>query len=663
MRILVLLSYYAPHWTGLTQYAVRLAEAWVADGHHVTLLCAQHDDALPLRAQINGVEVIRLPVRMRLSRASLTPSIWRAANYHIPTHDIVVIHSPYPEIAGITALARWHNRPSIVIHHGDVVMPLGWRNRIYQAAMDATHYLGLRWASQVITHSVDYAQHAAWLAPLAPHVMAITPPVTLPAPNQASVMALRARLGGSEAVVVGLAGRFVAEKGFDTLISQLPVLRAALPNLRIAYAGAMTVDYEAFYLAQQSQLTLHKDMFISLGLLRNPQALADFYAACDVVLLPSRSDCYPSVLPEALISGTPIIVNDIPGARAVVHDTGAGMVINTNDTIALINALTHLPQSPDMLAMRRHFDSQRRAREYLAVMHELVNPHAPWLSRADEVLLDQLLANEVDMAYRRRARTLLAYLELNDGLRVLDCGCGMGVYLHLMAQLRHLYLVGVDGDLRRLRQAHPSPTVAVEIAALPFAPATFDRILLSEVLEHLEDDVGTLQSLYALLRPGGIVALSVPCANYPFWWDPINAMRQWLGMAPLTDAGPITGIWSNHVRLYTPVQLRRVAEQAGFVVEQLEQQTRATLPFAHFLVYSIGKPMLDYQLLPSAWLRYADRRHGAANDGRWWHPFNLLRRMMRWIDMANDNGIDQTGPAVTIVAKLRRPIDEPFVDK
>lgn len=655
MRILVLLSYYAPHWTGLTQYAVRLAEAWVAEGHHVTVLCAQHDDALPLHADINGVAVARLPVSLRISRASLTPGIWRTANQHIATHDIVVIHSPYPEIAGITALARWHNRPCIVIHHGDVVMPTGWRNRLYQIAMDAAHYVGLRWASQIITHSADYAHHSAWLAPIASHVMPITPPVTLPAPNHASVMALRARLGGADAVIVGIAGRFVAEKGFDVLIAQLPALRAVLPTLRIAYAGAMTVDYEAFYQAQHVQLAPHTDMFRTLGLLHNPQDLADFYAACDVVLLPSRSDCYPSVLPEALICGTPIIVNNIPGARAIVHETGAGVVIDTNNTSALINALTHVPQSPDATAMRRHFEPRRRANEYLAVIHELVNPHAPWLSRADEVVLDQLLANEVDMAYRRRARTLLAYLELNDGLRVLDCGCGMGVYLHLMAQLRTLNLVGVDGDLRRLRQAHPHVTAAVDIAQLPFASATFDRILLSEVLEHLDDDGGTLQSLYTLLRTGGIVALSVPCANYPFWWDPINATREWLGIAPITNAGPITGIWSNHVRLYTPAQLRRVAEQAGFVVEQLEQQTRATLPFAHFLVYSIGKPLLDYQLLPSAWLRYADRRYGIANDGRWWHPFNLLRRLMRWIDMENDNGIDQSGPAVTIVAKLRRP--------
>jgi glycosyltransferase involved in cell wall biosynthesis/SAM-dependent methyltransferase len=654
MRILVLLSYYAPHWTGLTQYAVRLAEAWSAAGHQVTVLCAQHDASLPMHEHRGGVEVIRLPVSARLSRASLTPGIWSAVVQHIPAHDVIVIHSPYPEIAGMTALTRWYNKPSIVIHHGDVVMPAGWRNRVYQLAMDVTHYYGLRWASHIITHSADYSQHSTWLAPLATRVIAITPPVTLPPPDANAVAALRARLGGADALVIGLAGRFVAEKGFDTLIAQLPALRTALPHLRIAYAGAMTVDYEQFYHTQHAQLAHHTDIFVALGLLRDPQDLADFYAACDAVLLPSRSDCYPSVLPEALICGTPIIVNNIPGARAIVHATGAGMVIDTCDTAALIDTLTHLPPAPDATAMAHHFVPQRRAHEYLAVMHELVNPHAPWLSQTDESLLDQLLANEVDMAYRRRARTLLAYLELTDGLCVLDCGCGMGVYLHLMAQLRQLQLVGVDGDLRRLRQAQPHATVAVEIAQLPFAPATFDRILISEVLEHLDDDIGTLQELYTLLRPGGIVAVSVPCATYPFWWDPINATREWLGMAPITNAGPITGIWSNHVRLYTPDQLRRVAEQAGFVVEQLEPQTRATVPFAHLIVYSIGKPLLDYGILPASWLRYADRRHGTTNDGRWWHPFNLIRRVMRWVDMANDPGIDPHGPAVTIVAKLRK---------
>ena len=36
------------------------------------------------------------------------------------------------------------------------------------------------------------------------------------------------------------------------------------------------------------------------------------------------------------------------------------------------------------------------------------------------------------MAFRRRARVLLEYLELDDGMDVLDCGCGMGFYLMVM---------------------------------------------------------------------------------------------------------------------------------------------------------------------------------------------------------------------------------------
>jgi hypothetical protein len=157
------------------------------------------------------------------------------------------------------------------------------------------------------------------------------------------------------------------------------------------------------------------------------------------------------------------------------------------------------------------------------------------------------------------------------------------------------------------------------------------------------------------MTPGGILALSVPCARYPFWWDPISRVRTLLGLDPLTNHPWIATIWSNHVRLYTPTQLLGVLEAAGLCVEEIEMQTRATVPFAHFIVYSIGKPLLDRHLLPPSWRGYADRRRGSDNDGRWWHPFNLVRRVFLWIDAANDAGIDQRGPAVTIVAKARKP--------
>ena len=244
---------------------------------------------------------------------------------------------------------------------------------------------------------------------------------------------------------------------------------------------------------------------------------------------------------------------------------------------------------------------------------------------------------------------------------ILDCGCGQGAYVQLLRQLTDGMVVGVDRDRFRLGQAAGQPVVEADIAALPFAPQRFDRILLSEVLEHLDDDVATLQVLRTLLTPTGLLAVSVPHARYPVLWDPIEHVRRLLKMPPLRQHPWVATIWSNHVRLYTPVQLRAVLERAGYEVIAVEQQTRATVPFAHFIVYSIGKPLLDNNWLPVRWRAYADRRMGTANDGQWWHPFNQLRGVFHCIDRTNDGIIDQRGPAVTIVALARpRQADAPL---
>ena len=57
MRILFLLTYYYPHWTGLTRYAGRIAEGLAARGHEVHALAVRHDPDLPLEEVIGGVRV------------------------------------------------------------------------------------------------------------------------------------------------------------------------------------------------------------------------------------------------------------------------------------------------------------------------------------------------------------------------------------------------------------------------------------------------------------------------------------------------------------------------------------------------------------------------------------------------------------------------------
>lgn len=263
----------------------------------------------------------------------------------------------------------------------------------------------------------------------------------------------------------------------------------------------------------------------------------------------------------------------------------------------------------------------------------------PGLTARDHAILDAVLRNEADLAYKRRARILLDYLELHDGERVLDAGCGMGVYLAAMGSLRRLQLVGVDADADRLawgrREQVPAGLVQTDVSCLPFQDATFDKILLSEVLEHLRDDGAALRELARVLKPGGVLAISVPHARYPFWWDPISRVRDWLRLEPIRN-GPIATIWSNHERLYEPAILAERVRAAGFSIDKLEETTHYCVPFIHLIVYGIGKPLLERDLLPRSLRDNADRFRGARNSGNPLNPINLGVALFRAVDALNE---------------------------
>src|SRR5436190_4848824 len=106
MKILVTLTFYHPHWTGLTAYAKRMAEGLVARGHSVTVLASQHNADLPREELINGVRVIRLPYVARVSRGVVMPSFPTTVARLIAEHDIVQVHTPMLETALVTGLAR-----------------------------------------------------------------------------------------------------------------------------------------------------------------------------------------------------------------------------------------------------------------------------------------------------------------------------------------------------------------------------------------------------------------------------------------------------------------------------------------------------------------------------------------------------------------------------
>ena len=200
------------------------------------------------------------------------------------------------------------------------------------------------------------------------------------------------------------------------------------------------------------------------------------------------------------------------------------------------------------------------------------------------------------------------------------------------------------------------PRVQVHHASIydmPYPPECFDAVILSEVLEHIDDDVRGLREAYRVLKPGGVLAVTVPNANYPFLWDPINKVLESLFKRHISH-GPLAGIWANHVRLYTASQLRAAVTEAGFLVEEERSMTHYCFPFIHNLVYGLGKPLLESRALPKSMQVLADRHDFEASGGRL-NPVRLGVALFDKFDRLNAANEGPHRAAVNLAIKGRKP--------
>lgn len=369
MRILTALTYYHPHWTGLTAYARLLAEGLARRGHQVTVLTARYVKELPKEEVHNGVRIVRLEPLMRLSRGVIMPSFPLVVYRLIKEHDVVQMHTPLLESPLITTLAGRLGKKVVFTHHGDLVMPSGLFDQFVESVVTWLMTQALKGSTRVTIHTKDYADNSPFLSPFKDKLVCVLPPVEIPEPIPEQVAAWRRELQVENCKLVGFAGRFVEEKGFDFLLKSIPYVLERMPDVKFVYAGEVNVAYESFFEKWRHLIERWNDHIIMLGLLRDAQKVANFYAMCDVLALPSRTDCFPMVQVEAMLCGTPTVATDIPGLRVPVHLTGMGRLVQPQDERALAEGLV------DMLTNREQYIKSRQEIEVIFDIEKTIDTY------------------------------------------------------------------------------------------------------------------------------------------------------------------------------------------------------------------------------------------------------------------------------------------------
>ncbi len=149
-----------------------------------------------------------------------------------------------------------------------------------------------------------------------------------------------------------------------------------------------------------------------------------------------------------------------------------------------------------------------------------------------------------------------------QGRRILDVGCGVGMYVRAFRRYSaHVYGIEVDAD--RASQAASWATGVVQGVgeSLPFPDGVFDLVFSHEVLEHVADDRQTVCEMVRVTRPGGHLVVFVPNRLWPWETHGVYWRGQYhFGNVPLINYLPdlLRNRLAWHVRVYTRRELLRL---------------------------------------------------------------------------------------------------------
>lgn len=244
--------------------------------------------------------------------------------------------------------------------------------------------------------------------------------------------------------------------------------------------------------------------------------------------------------------------------------------------------------------------------------------------------------------YFRNSRARLLNRHLNGSGRILDIGCGNGIFLDSMARIGEYEIFGIELDGESARRAAQVPKINLQIGPLSwddFPENHFDAITLFHVFEHLSEPRETLKIMERILKKDGTLIMSFPnIDSFQSRWFKGN----WFHLDP-----------PRHLFFFTPKDFKREMDRLGFEV----------IKEKHFNVeynpYGMQQSLLNY-VIPKRDVLYEHLKgnrsytKGISGWSLWWQSafFKATYPIFTGLDLSNL--LFRKGATIEFVLKRKR---------
>jgi glycosyltransferase involved in cell wall biosynthesis len=345
MRIAHLVATFPPYYAGSGNACFYQAEALAARGHDVEVFTAAYPG---VPRDPTGVRVHRYDARLRIGNAPFIPQLALTRGF-----DVIHLHQPF--IFGAEAALAASLRtgtPLVSSYHNELQAP-GLKGLLFAGYDKTVTRAALRRSARLTVLSLEHAREA----PLLAAELARRPEAFAPVPNGVDVETfrpgaepeLRAALGiPADAIVAAFCAKLDA--AHLTKRPDLAIEAAArVDGLTLLMIGGGPL--QARYEAAGGRVVFAGD--------QPHEQVARHLRAADFLVMPSTLESFGIVQLEAMASGLPVVIADLPGARGVSRDGEHGVHVAPGDVDDLERGIRALVDAgPDG---RRRMGEQARA--------------------------------------------------------------------------------------------------------------------------------------------------------------------------------------------------------------------------------------------------------------------------------------------------------------